>query len=82
MMNDKLQERFGLPDHAKAFHVDSEGVTGKINIIDGSPYAGSDSVDIIVHGIGAHGASPNTGKGLIVLARQIVMALKTLVARE
>jgi hippurate hydrolase len=39
-------------------------------------------VDIIVHGIGAHGASPHQGKDPIVLASQIVMALQTLVARE
>ena len=44
--------------------------------------AGSDSVDIIIHGVGAHGASPHAGKDPIVLGSQIVLALQTLVSRE
>ena len=39
-------------------------------------------VDIIVHGIGAHGASAHRGKDPIVLASQIVLALQTIVSRE
>ena len=49
---------------------------------EGSPYAGADMLDIIVHGVGTHGASPHKGKDPIVLASQIVLALQTLVARE
>ncbi len=82
MRADKLWERFGTPDYALAFHVSSSGVAGTVNVSEGSPYAGSDSVDIIVHGVGAHGASPHRGKDPIVLGSQIVLALQTLVARE
>ena len=39
-------------------------------------------MDIIIHGVGAHGASPHAGKDPIVLGSQIVLALQTLVARE
>jgi hippurate hydrolase len=39
-------------------------------------------VDIIIHGVGAHGASPHRGKDPIVLGSQIVLALQTLVSRE
>lgn len=77
-----IWERFGQPDYVLSFHVRAEQVSGKVNIIEGSPYAGADSVDIIVHGVGAHGASPHAGKDPIVLASQIVLALQTLVARE
>ena len=42
----------------------------------------SDTVDIIIHGVGAHGAHPHRGKDPIVLGSQIVLALQTLVARE
>jgi hippurate hydrolase len=42
----------------------------------------SASIDIIVHGIGAHGASPHTGKDPILIGSQIVVALQTLVSRE
>lgn len=82
MRADRIWERFGQPDYALGFHVRAEQVAGKVNIIEGSPYAGADSVDIIVHGVGAHGASPHAGKDPIVLASQIVLALQTLVARE
>ncbi len=81
MREDDLWERFGQPDYALAFHVASEFEAGKINV-SGSPYAGADTVDIIIHGVGAHGASPHAGKDPIVLGSQIVLALQTLVARE
>src|SRR3546814_13169560 len=42
----------------------------------------SDSVDIVVHGVGAHGASPHMGKDPIVMGAEIIMALQTLVSRE
>ena len=39
-------------------------------------------MDIIIHGVGAHGAYPHAGKDPIVLGSQIVLALQTLVSRE
>jgi hippurate hydrolase len=82
MRDDDIWGRFGKPDYALAFHVSSSNVAGVINVQEGSPYAGADTVDIIVHGVGAHGASPHRGKDPIVLGSQIVLALQTLVARE
>lgn len=82
MRDDDIWDRFGTPDYALAFHVSSNDVAGVINVSEGSPYAGADTVDIIVHGVGAHGAHPHRGKDPIVLASQIVLALQTLVARE
>ena len=82
MMEDNLWSRFGKPDYALAFHVWSGGEAGKLAVSDSSPYAGADAVDIVVHGVGAHGASPHRGKDPIVLGAQIVVALQTLVSRE
>ena len=82
MRDDEIWERFGKPDYALAFHVASSGAAGVINVQEGSPYAGADTVDIIIHGVGAHGASPHRGKDPIVLGSQIVLALQTLVSRE
>lgn len=82
MKEDRLWERFGRPDYALAFHVSAGDVAGMINVSEGSPYAGADTVDIIIHGVGAHGASPHRGKDPIVIGSQIVVALQTLVARE
>ena len=74
MMEDNLWTRFGKPDYALAFHVSS--------LVEGAPYAGPDSVDITIHGIGAHGAHPRAGKDPVVIGSQIVVALQTLVSRE
>ena len=82
MREDNLWERFGTPEYALAFHVSAQLEAGKVDVQEGSPYAGSDLVDIIIHGVGAHGASPHASKDPIVLGSQIVMALQTLVARE
>jgi len=82
MMNDNLWQRFGKPDYALAFHVGSEIPTGKLSMVVGSPYSGADTVDIIIHGVGAHGASPHRGIDPVVLGAQIVLALQTVVSRS
>ena len=82
MRDDRLWERFGQPDYALAFHVTAGSPAGKIDAPDADVYAGADTVDIIVHGVGAHGAYPHSGKDPIVIGSQIVIALQTLVSRE
>lgn len=82
MMEDDLWQRFGQPDYALAFHVAARLPAGRLSATEGSPYSGADSVDIIVHGVGAHGASPHEGVDPVVLASQIVLALQTVVSRE
>jgi hippurate hydrolase len=82
MMQDNLWERFGTPDYALAFHVSSVVPTGKLVADPGSPYSGADTVDIIIHGVGAHGASPHSGIDPVVLGSQIVLALQTVISRS
>jgi hippurate hydrolase len=82
MMADDLWKRFGKPDYALAFHVASGVPTGKLVADLGSPMSGADTVDIIVHGVGAHGASPHRGIDPVVLGSEIVLALQTIVSRE
>ncbi len=76
MRADNIWGRFGTPDYALAFHVKAGNLAGTIDAPEGPAYAGADTVDIIVHGVGAHGASPHRGKD------PIVIALQTLVSRE
>ena len=82
MMADGIWDRFGQPDYALAFHVASGVPTGKLVAVVGSPMSGADTVDIIVHGIGAHGASPHRGVDPVVLGSQIVLALQTVISRD
>lgn len=82
MVKDRLFARFGKPDYAIALHVASDIETGKVWIEEGATHSGVDSVDILVHGVGAHGASPHRGKDPVVIGAQIVLALQTIVSRE
>lgn len=82
MMEDGLYTRFPKPDYAMAFHVSADTPTGKLSLDEGIKSSSSDSVDIIVHGVGAHGASPHRGKDPIVMGAEIIMALQTIVSRE
>ncbi len=82
MLADGLYKRFPKPDYALAFHVAADRPSGKIEVPIGAAYASADSVDIIVHGVGAHGASPNKGIDPVLVAAQIVVSLQTLVSRS
>ena len=81
MRADGIWERFGRPDYVLGLHVRTEDPAGVINV-NLAPYAGVDSVDILVHGVGGHGAIPHETKDPIVIGSQIVLALQTLVSRE
>ncbi len=82
MLADGLYERFGVPAVALAFHVSAGDPAGKVSLQGGLIASSSDSVDIIVHGIGTHGARPHRGKDPIYIGAQIVVALQGLVSRE
>ena len=82
MIADGLYDKFGKPDYALAFHVASVLPTGKVSASEGIQYSSADSVDIMVPGIGAHGASPHAGRDPVYIASQIVTALQSIVSRE
>ena len=81
MREDRVWERFGQPDFGLAFHVSAQIEAGKLWVAREAAYAGVDSVDIEIYGVGAHGAAPHAGKDPIVIGAQIVNGLQTLVAR-
>ena len=82
MIQDGLYERFPKPDYAIAFHVASELETGTIEVPLEQVASSSDSVDIIVHGVGAHGAYPHMGIDPVLVASQIVVSLQSIVSRS
>ncbi|MEE8294977.1 MAG: amidohydrolase [Sphingomonadales bacterium] len=81
MLEDGLYERFPLPDYNLALHDGAGAPAGMVGYTPGYALANVDSVDIVVHGIGGHGAYPHTTKDPVVLAAQIVVELQTLVSR-
>lgn len=82
MLDDGLFTRFPKPDYVLAFHDAAQFPAGQIGYTKGFALANVDSVDIVVPGVGGHGAYPHTTKDPIVIASSIVMRLQTLVSRE
>ena len=81
MMEDGLFERFPKPDYALAFHVSAGEPAGKVIVPQHVVASSSDSVDIIVHGVGTHGAAPHKGVDPVLVASQIVVSLQSIVSR-
>lgn len=82
MLADGLYTRFPKPDVVLAFHDSADLPAGVIGAAAGYAWANADSVDILVRGVGGHGAAPHSTKDPIVLASAIVLKLQTLVSRE
>ena len=82
MLKDGLYTRFPKPSVAIAFHDSASLPAGMIGYVDGYTMANVDSVDILVKGVGGHGAYPHLAKDPIVIASRIVSTLQTLVSRE
>src|SRR3546814_398072 len=82
MLEDGLYTRFPKPEYVLAFHDAAQFPAGKIGYTPGYALANVDSVDILVKGVGGHGAYPQTTKDPIVLGSRIVGSLQTLVSRE
>ena len=82
MLQDGLFERFPRPDYCLALHDNDELPAGTVGYVPGYMSANVDSADILVRGVGGHGAHPNKAKDPVVLAAQIVVALQTIASRE
>ncbi|WP_404481449.1 amidohydrolase [Novosphingobium sp. BL-52-GroH] len=82
MLEDGLYTRFPKPDYTLAFHDTPELPAGTVGAAKGWALANVDSVDILVKGVGGHGAYPHTTRDPVVLGSAIVMKLQTLVSRD
>jgi amidohydrolase len=82
MLADGLYTRFPKPDFVLSLHDASDLAAGKVTYCPGYASANSTSVDLVVRGLGGHGAKPETTKDPVVIASQIVLALQTIVSRE
>src|SRR3989442_12131668 len=82
LLNAGLYPKFGKPDFALGFHDKADMQTGHIGVTEGYTYANVDSVDVIVRGVGGHGAYPHKTKDPIVLAAEMINAWQTIASRE
>jgi hippurate hydrolase len=81
MLEDGLYTRFPKPDYALAFHVWASYPAGKIYVPRAIAWSGSDSIDLVVHGVATHGATPHRGIDPVLVAAQIVVTLQAVVSR-
>jgi len=77
-----LYQKFGTPDYGIGLHSSPTISAGQIGFGKGFTMATTESVDIKVFGIGAHGASPHMSIDPVVTASMIVMDLQTIVSRN
>jgi len=82
MLEAGLYSKFGVPDYGIGLHCSPTIETGKIGIGKGYTMATTESVDILVKGVGAHGASPHMSIDPVVTASMMVMELQTIVSRS
>ncbi len=82
MLADRLYERFGTPDLAIALHDTNSRAAGTVSITSGPALTSATSVNVVLRGIGAHGAQPQAGKDPIVMAGEFIVQLQTIVSRQ
>lgn len=82
MLENGLYEKFGVPNYAMALHSSPTVPAGQIAVTDGYTMANTESIDIEVYGVGAHGASPHMSVDPVIIASMIVMDLQTIVSRS
>ena len=82
MLADQMYERFGAPDLAIALHDTNTRAAGTVSLASGPALAGSTSVDVLIRGIGGHGAEPQVTKDPIVMAGEFIVQLQTVVSRQ
>lgn len=82
MLADGLYTRFPRPDYAIAQHDTPDIEAGKVGVISGPALASSTSVDVILRGVGGHGARPEATKDPIVMAAEFIMEIQTIVSRQ
>jgi len=82
MIADGLYSRFPKPDYALCYHVSPDLPTGTVGYFPGAIFAGVNSADIKVFGVGGHGAMPHKTIDPVVLSAKIILDYQTIVSRE
>jgi hippurate hydrolase len=82
MLADHLYERFGRPDSIIGLHDTNYLAAGTVGIRGGPSLSSATSIDVVIRGIGGHGASPQSGRDPITLAALYITQIQTIVSRE
>jgi len=82
MIADGLYSRFPKPDYALCYHVSADLPAGTVGYFPGAIFAGVNSADLKIFGVGGHGAMPHKTIDPVVLSAKIILDYQTIVSRE
>jgi len=82
MLADHFYERFGRPDRIIGLHDTNGLAAGTVGVRSGASASSSTSIDVVIRGIGGHGAYPNAGRDPVTLAALYITQIQTIVSRE
>lgn len=82
MIDGGLFSKIPTPDYNIALHVTGNAPAGTIAYTSGNALAAVDTVDILVKGVGGHGAYPHQAVDPILIGSRIVTTLQSIVSRE
>jgi hippurate hydrolase len=82
MLDAGLYQKFGVPDYGIGLHSSPTIAAGQVGLGKGFTMANTESIDIKVFGVGAHGATPHMSIDPVIIGSMIVMELQTIVSRS
>src|SRR5262249_43373651 len=82
MVKDGLYDKVPPPDVLIASHVTPQFPAGSASVRAGKGMAGTDQIDVIIHGVGGHGSAPHRARDPVVMGAMAVVGYQTLVSRS
>ena len=82
MLSDHVYDRFGRPDFVIAEHDVSDIAAGQVGVVSGPFKSSATSLDVVMRGIGGHGAKPEQTKDPVIMAGEFLVMLQTIVSRQ
>jgi amidohydrolase len=82
MLADHVCERFGRPDFVIAEHDVSDIAAGQVGVVSGPFKSSATEIDVLMRGIGGHGAKPEQTKDPVIMAGDFLVLLQGIVSRQ
>ncbi len=82
MLADGVYDRFGRPDVVLAMHDVSDIAAGAVGVVSGPFKSSATDIDIVMRGIGGHGAKPEQTKDPVLMAGELIVLLQGIVSRQ
>ncbi len=82
MLADHIYDRFGKPDYVIAEHDVSDIAAGMVGVVSGPFKSSATDIDVVMRGVGGHGAKPEQTKDPIIMAGEFLVLVQTIVSRQ